>query len=508
MKTLGNALFFSLFAIGGLSAADSEILPSDLDAYIESGMEDLQLPGMAIAVVKDGEPILVKGYGVREVGKKDPVNADTLFAIGSATKAFTSAAMGMLVDRGEVNWNTRVHEVNPGIEFSDPWVTEEIRISDLPSNHSGLSGVSESLWYGSGLSSEEIVERLKFVRFSEGFRYQYQYRNVMFLLAGEMIPPLVGKTWSEFIAEEIFSPLGMTRSLPTDVGLDDMDNVAAPHLIDYDGEVVSVPYRAMTNIAPAGAIISSARDLVPWIQLQLDQSDADLLTPETLRYLHTSQTPMWGISPNGVVRNSPFPLHSYCLGWVTESYEGLRLVWHNGNIDGMSAWVGLAPELGLGIAILSNLDECELRKAVFYKILDHVAGIEGEDREPEILEIQQTRLAQRNEREQKWQDLAQSEIAPALAIDLYAGKYQSDLLGTATVEIKDGLLVFERTPEQTLELVPLEEGSDSFLGRHTNPNEDFRTGKVEVEFIVVDGKVLALTDLSEGIPIMFTRVEK
>jgi CubicO group peptidase (beta-lactamase class C family) len=492
----------------GASQTDSDILPPDLDTYIESSMKELMLPGMSIAVVKDGEPVLVKGYGVREAGKDAPVDGDTLFAIGSATKAFTSAAMGMLVDRGKVDWNTRVHEVDPELELSDPWITQEIRISDLPSNHSGLSGVSESLWYGSGFSSEEIIDRLKFVPFNEGFRYQYQYRNVMFLLAGEMIPHLAGKTWSEFMVEEIFVPLGMDRSLPTDVGLDEKDNVAAPHLIDYENEPVSVPYRAMTNIAPAGSIISSAQDLVSWLQLQLARSDADLLTPDTLRFLHTAQTPMWTISPDGVVRNSPFPLHSYCLGWVTESYEGLRLVWHNGNIDGMSAWVGLVPELGLGIAILSNLDDCELRKAVFYKIVDHVAEIDGADLEPGLVEALNARLAQRDEMEKEWQELTHSSVKPALPLGDYAGDYHSDIMGTATIRDINNRLVYSRTKEQTLELVSIEADSNDFLGRHTDPNEDLRTGKVEVSFEIEDGKVISLIDFAEGSPITFEKIQR
>jgi CubicO group peptidase (beta-lactamase class C family) len=204
----GSAAFVFVLAASGsakpVSAAD---LPPDLDDYIAEGMAAWQLPGMAIAVVKDGEPILVKGYGVLEAGKPDKVDEKTVFAIGSASKAFTATALGMLVDRGAVTWNAKVHDIAPELEFSDPWVTGEIRLSDLPSNHSGLSAVSESLWYGSGFSREEIVERLKFVPFTEGFRYQYQYRNVMFLLAGEMIPKITdGETWDDFLAEEIFAP--------------------------------------------------------------------------------------------------------------------------------------------------------------------------------------------------------------------------------------------------------------------------------------------------------------
>ncbi|MBC2601029.1 serine hydrolase [Puniceicoccus vermicola] len=500
--------FIGLFSASLPCSAAESTLPPDLDSYIESGMSEWQLPGLSIAVVKDGESILVKGYGVREAGGSEPVDENTVFAIGSASKAFTATALGMLVDQDEVQWNTKIHEIDPDFKLSDPWVTQEIRLSDLPSNHSGLSAVSEALWYGSGLTKEEIIDRLQYVPISEGFRYQFQYRNTMFLLAGEMIPHLVDQTWAEFLEAEIFAPLGMDRSLPTNVGVEDMDNVASPHLLGYDNQLIPVPYRDMTNIGPAGSIMSTASNLVPWLKLHLGQSEVPLLTEGTLRYLHTSQTPMWSISPDGAVRNSPFQLHSYCLGWTTESYKGLRLVWHNGNIDGMSAWVGLVPELGLGVAMLTNLDDCEFRTAVFYQIVDHVAGIDGDDQESQPLTRYENKITQRDEAEEEWQQLAASDIQPALDLANYAGQYHSDLLGTATIEVTGNRLTFVRTPEQTLELVPTAAGSNDFIGRHTNPNEDLRTGKVDVTFAVEDGKVLTLVDHSEGAPIPFTKVEK
>ena len=483
-------------------------LPPTLDAYIENGMEEWNLPGLAITVVQDGEPILVKGYGVKEAGKEKPVDENTLFAIGSATKAFTATALGILVDREKLHWNTHVHEIAPRLKFSDPWVTQEIRVSDLPSNHSGLSAISESLWYGSGLERQEILDRLQYVPFSEGFRYQYQYRNVMFLLGGQLIPLVTdGTSWDTFVAEEIFDPLGMTRTSPTDKGIEQESNVARPHIIDYEGNPIPMPYRDMQNIGPAGSIISCAKDLVPWIKVHLGQSPKKpIVAPATLRYLHTSQTPMWGFNAEGELRNSPSSLHSYCLGWVTESYRGERLVWHNGNIDGMSAWVALAPDLGLGVGILTNLDDCELRKAIFYHILDHCIDHPGEDLDPQLLARFRKTIATRDEAEQEWQKLAAAPLESALPLESYTGQYHSDLLGTATITVKEGKLLYERTPQQMLELVVKEAGGNAFLGRHTNPNEDLRTGKVQVTFDVEDSQPQTLEDASEGIPILFKKL--
>lgn len=491
----------------GLCVASDDPIPPDLDTFIKEGMNNWQQPGLAIAVVKDGRPVLLKGYGVREFGKEESVDEDTLFAIGSASKAFTAAALGILVDRKLTRWESRVHDLAPEVTFSDPWVTSEIRLSDLPANHSGLSGVSEALWYGTGFTRSEILDRLEAVPVSEGFRYHFQYRNVMFLLAGEMIPRITGgTTWDEFIQSEIFNPLGMQRSQPTESGLDGKSNVARPHVLNYRGEPMVVPYRDMHNIAPAGSIISSVRDLVPWMKVHLSQNDPPLLSPETLRFLHSPMTPMWSIGPGGEIRMPQRPFQSYCLGWVTESYHGTRLVWHNGNIDGMSAWVAMAPDLGLGVAILSNMDDSELRTSIFFHILDHVLGRQDEDIGARLLAARKAALQRRDETEVLWQKLAQSPLNAALPLEKYTGTYSSPLLGKVTIQKADGRLLYVRTAQQSLELVVEGQGANAFLGRHTNSIEDLRTGKVNVSFVVRDGLVLEMRESADGVPIAFQRV--
>lgn len=501
-------LSISLAALCAVSTVAADELPSDLGAYIESGMKEWNLPGLAIAVVKDGKPILLKGYGVREAGKPEPVDENTLFAIGSASKAFTATALGILVDREKIAWNTKIHDIDPNLKLSEPWITNEIRISDLPSNHSGLSAISESLWYGSGFSREEIMQRLQNVPFNEGFRYQFQYRNVMFLLAGEMIPKITkGQTWDEFVTQDIFAPLGMKRSWPTEEGAEKDENLARPHLLNYEGKTLPVPYRAMHNIGPAGSIMSCVSDLVPWVKVNLGQNEVALIESQTLRFLQTAQTPMWSFNADGGLQNSPFTLHSYCLGWVSESYQGYRIVWHNGNIDGMSAWVGMVPEIGLGVAMLTNLDDCEFRKAVFYRLVNHFIGKPDEDLNPRLLESYQAAIAQRNENEDRWQKLAKSAVKSALPIEDYAGEYTHPVMGKVTLRSLNDRLIYRRTRQQTLELVVDAEAGNHFLGRHTSSNEDLRTGKVAIEIEVVDGKVTGMIDRSETSPIIFKRNE-
>ena len=194
-------------------------LPEDLDHYITSGMKAWKIPGLSIAVVKDGKAVLVKGYGVLEAGSTEKVDADTIFAIGSSSKAFTSAAIGTLVDQGKVKWDDHVVTHWPEFKMSDPWVTKEIRVSDLMANHSGLSELAELFWHGIDHDRKELIKRLAEVPITEGFRYQFQYRNLMFLAAGQLIPRVNGTSWDEYVTHTIFDHhltcIARRRSWPT-----------------------------------------------------------------------------------------------------------------------------------------------------------------------------------------------------------------------------------------------------------------------------------------------------
>lgn len=462
-------------------------LPTDLDAFVKKTMEEWRVPGLAIAVIKDGEVILQKGYGMREVGRPESVDAETLFAIGSTTKAFTSAAIGTLVDAGKMEWDTPVTKLWPEFKLSDPWVTKEIRVSDLMANHSGLSALSEMLWYGTGFDRAKIMERLELVPIDEGFRYRFQYRNVMFLAAGELIPRVDGRSWDDYIFQVLLKPLNMKRSFPTQAGIEKMENVAQPHVIDYNGAAWPVPYRDMHNIGPAGSIISCVTDLANWMQMQLSLGEFDgktILKPETLAFIHRSQTPLGTTGPNGAPLSPPMELPAYCLSWVTQSYRGTRIVWHNGGIDGMSAWIGLLPDDGIGVVILTNLESADLRKAVFYHVIDALTGKTPLDLEPQLLKDQNAALAARDAAEKSWMNLAAKPLTPPLPLKEFAGTYQSPILGDVRIELQNGGLVYFRTPEQTLDLVY--SAGNKFIAKYRNAGEDLRSGKIDIDFTIKD----------------------
>jgi CubicO group peptidase (beta-lactamase class C family) len=243
MLTLSAALSTSGLADG---------LPDDFDEYITSGMAAWKIPGLSIVVVKDGAVVLAKGYGVLEAGKPEKVNEDTIFAIGSTSKAFTAAAIGTLVDQKKIKWDDRVVDHWPEFRLSDPWVTNEIRISDLLANHSGLSEAAEEMWYGTGYDRQELIKRLAEAPITQGFRYQFQYRNVMFLAAGELIPRVTSASWDDYVTTTLFQPLGMDRTTTRLADIENESNVARPHLIDYAGNLLPIHYPTSRTSDPRG----------------------------------------------------------------------------------------------------------------------------------------------------------------------------------------------------------------------------------------------------------------
>lgn len=471
-------------------------LPEDLDQYITSGMKAWRIPGLSIAVVEDSQPVVLKGYGVRESGSTEKVDADTIFAIGSASKAFTSAAIGTLVDKKKIKWDDHVVDHWPEFEMSDPWVTKEIRVSDLLANHSGLSEVAEQLWYGTGYDRDELIKRLAKVPITQGFRYQFQYRNLMFLAAGQLIPRLTGKSWDDYVAEIFFKPLGMDRTTTRLAVTDTEPNVARPHMIDYQGNPVPIPYRNIENVGPAGSILSTARNMANWAGMLLaggGVSGETFLQPQTLAFIERSQTPVSTTGPAGEPLSPPAQLRAYALSWVTESYRGIRLVWHNGSIDGMSAWVGMAPDLKLGVVILSNLQDANLRNAIFYRIIDAYTDKPLRDLDPKLLEDQRSRIDNRDALETKWQSLNANPVTPALPISDYAGTYTNPVFGVVEIAVVDGRLVYRRTPSMVLDLRCQE--ASTFLGKYRGIVEDLGEGKLEIVFRTENGKV---TGFSEG----------
>jgi CubicO group peptidase (beta-lactamase class C family) len=424
-----------------------------IDAYILKAMKDWELPGLAVAVVKDDKVVLAKGYGVKEVGKSDPVDENTLFAIGSNTKGFTSTALALLVQDKKLSWDDHATDHLKGFQLYDPYVTGEITVRDLLSHRSGLGRRGDALWYGQDFSREEILRRIRFLKPNSSFRSQYGYQNIMFLAAGQIIPAVVGMSYDEFIKERIFKPLGMNRSNSSPEELVGVENVAAPHT-KKDGQVVAIPYRNIDNIAPAGSINSSVAEMAQWHRFQLGNgtyAGKKILDPSILQVTHDPHIVM----PVGPERKNEYPSNhfmAYALGWVLEDYRGRLIIWHNGGIDGMLSHQGILPEENLGV-VLTNSDRNRLDAALFYRIVDSFLGEPVKDWSQVFLTQTKEGQAKAQEARKKAEESRVLNTKPSLDIPRYSGPYENAMYGTAEVKDEAGQLVlfFNSKPMGTFE---------------------------------------------------------
>lgn len=396
------------------------------DAYAEQAMRDWRVPGMAVAVVKDDSVVYMRGFGVRELGRPEPVDAHTSFAIASTTKAFTATAVAMLVDEGKVRWDDPVSRHVPGFAVAaDPGLSGELTVRDLLSHRTGLP-TSDVLWYASGSSSEDILRRMRYLRPFASPRSRYMYNNNAYLLAGLVVQGASGMPWAEFVRTRILQPLGMDETLTGFAGLDARGNVAAPHLEVRD-TVRPIPYRDFDNIGPAGSMNSSVHDMAKWMRAQLAggvRPDGERLVSEIQhREMQSPQfiIPQSQFYPAARLARPNFT--AYGLGWFMQDYRGRKVVMHTGSIDGMSALLALVPEERLGFVIYLNLDHAELRHALMYRVLDAYLGGPPRDWSTEVRAVYAPMAEQQRAREREMEAKRVPGTRPSLDLAGYAGTF-------------------------------------------------------------------------------------
>ena len=445
-STCGSAVSALLFVYASAVLAQDEPL-KDFDAYVDQAVADWETPGLSVAVVQDGEVVFARGYGVRELVSADEegkaVDADTLFAVGSTTKAMVAAALGALVDDGKLGWDDKVIQHLPELRLSDPWVTGEITLRDLLAHRTGVAN-ADYLWYEQDRSTTEILKCMARVRQGASIRSSFLYQNLGYAAAGEVMRRVSGKTWDAFLAERFFAPLGMTRTI-LGPPADDHPNVARPH-DRVDGVVTEIENAAVGGVGAAGAIWSSASDMAKWIRFLLAggvTGDGErLLSEETIRELFTPQTVIrrTNFYPTAMLTKPHWI--TYGLGWFQTDYDGRAVDFHTGSIDGMVAIAGMIHDENLGVVVLGNLDHAELRHALMYRVLDLLSanGDEPRDWSAELLELYGGLRVQAEER-QKAQEAARVEgTSPSLDLASYAGIYRHEVCGTLEVTSDGNIL--------------------------------------------------------------------
>jgi CubicO group peptidase (beta-lactamase class C family) len=423
-------------------------LPKDLDRFVENVRQDWGVVGLAVAVVKDGQVVYTRGFGERKLGAGESVDENTLFAIGSNTKAFTAAAIGILVDEKKMGWDDRVTEHLPWFELKDPYVTREITVRDLLSHRSGLGRRGDANWYATDFDREEIVRRIRFLEPSSSFRSEAGYQNTMFLAAGEVLEAVSGKSWDDFVVGRILRPLSMSRSRTSVRDLELMENVAQPHE-KIEGKVVPVPHRNIDNIAPAGSILSSASDMTRWMLLMLGEGELEgkrILSQEAAAETFRPNI-MYPMSAESKALFPSTHFSTYGLGWGLRDYRGRFVATHTGGIDGMLSQILLAPEEELGIVVLTNTSPAGslAHATITYHVLDSYLGAEGEtDWRASLRELGAKQEKQQQEQEKKRDESRVKGTSPSLALDSYAGAYEDEMYGKLLVSLEDGHLVLRR----------------------------------------------------------------
>lgn len=461
---------FLFIAVGAIAQESIETLASSV---AENARKTFQVPGIAVAVVKDGQVVFAKGFGVRKLGEAAPVTANTLFGIASNTKAFTSASLAILVDEGKIRWNDRVIDYLPSFQMSDPYVTREMRIRDLLVHRSGLAlGAGDLMFFpASNLTADDIVKRLRYVPLETSFRSAYAYDNVLYSVAGKVIEAVSGKKWEAFVQQRIFTPLGMSSSKTSISDIKAGDDFAAPHA-PVDGVIKPIRADVLDNNAPAGAIQSSVGEMSKWIAMQLNSGEipggARLFSALQSMEMWSAVTPMPIGNPSPGLEALKMKFSAYGLGWVLNDYRGYKLVWHTGGLSGMVSRVTMVPELKLGVIVLTNQESAGAFSAVTMAILDNYMKAPAMDWVAAYDASAKRRLSNGAEAVRKAAAKRNASSKPSLARAGYAGRYRDPWYGDVTVKEEGGKLImrFTHSPDLTGELEHWQ--YDTFIARWKN----------------------------------------
>ncbi len=420
-------------------SAAQEPFPA-LDAYVTKAMADWKVPGLSLAIVRNDSVVYAKGYGVRRVGTATPVDDRTLFEIGSSSKSFTATLVAMLVSDGKMRWDDRITTYIPWFRLQDPVASAELTLRDALSHRSGLSR-GELTWMAAGISREEVLRRVRFLKPAWPFRSRWGYQNIMFLAAGEAAAKAAGSTWEALISQRIFGPLGMASSIPVLRDTAGISPLATPHFLASD-TVRTKSHMNIDDMAPAGSIISSARDMAQWVRFQLGDGSAGgkrLMSNAALRETHLPHMLLGGGGNDSLSR-----FGTYGMGWFVEDYRQ-QLVWqHGGNTDGMTTAMGMLPERKFGVVVLSNMHGSPLPGILMRYLFDRQIGAPVRDLSAEALTrvAAQRRRADSTERAQSAQRLVGAR--PPLPLSAYAGTYVDSLYGEAVVTLEGERLTMRR----------------------------------------------------------------
>lgn len=459
MKKLLKISFFSLMCFLSTHPLIAQNRSNYIDTVALRALKAFNVPGMAVAVVKDGKVVHMKGYGVASLNTGKSVDANTLFAVASNSKAFTAAALGILVDEGKLSWNTRVADIIPEFRLYNSYVTEDFNIKDLLCHRSGMGlGAGDlMIWPDSAsFSTSEIIHNLRYLKQVSSFRTKYDYDNLLYIVAGEVVKRVSGESWESFVESRIMKPLGMERSAASPDGLKSRENIIDSH-IEYDGKV-QVVVQTLTKTANAAAgVVSSVNDMSKWVMAMLNEgvygkNGERLFGKAVHQELWTPQTiiPVRGATPYKT------NFSAYALGWRVSDMNGYKSVTHTGMLAGVVTQVMMVPELKLGIIVFTNQQTSEAFGSVTYTILDRYFGVKNRDWVADLKEsLEKSRTNAGNIVNEVYR-VSSEESKKGLDYSQFVSKYRDSWFGDVTISLENGKLFFKsvRSPRMRGEVLP------------------------------------------------------
>lgn len=485
----------------------SKFISDSLDVYVSRALTNWRIPGAAVCIVKDGKVVMMKGYGIKELGMNNKVDENTLFMIGSNTKAFTATAIAMLQTQGKLSLDDKVTKYIPTFKLDNKYASEEADIRDLLCHRIGFRTFQgDFTFYNTDLTRDQVIEKMSHVKAAYPFRTKWGYTNSAFLTAGQIIPKVTGKPWEVFLRENIFAPLGMGNTLALTADIGKSLNRTVPHTF-VNGQLTAIPYCQIDGMAPCGSICSSVNDMSKWVLALLNDGKvgARQVIPEAAIKATREPQDIVGAVTH---MNGESDYELYGLGWFLETYENHNIVMHTGGVNGYVSSVTLVPKEHLGIIILTNTDVNSFYEALKWDIMDAYFKKPFSDYSAKYLALFKSQQDAELQKDKKIRDTLALNRPPMLLPGQYTGKYANDLYGTMTVTQglnNDLEMRFEHHPKMYAHLQPL--GGNRFYVTFSDPT----FGKAVFPFTVENGKVtgvrVKVADFVEYDPYDFKKIQ-
>jgi CubicO group peptidase (beta-lactamase class C family) len=424
----------------------AQISSTEIDLLVEKTIKTFEVPGIAVSVIKDGKVIHAKGYGVRSLNTNQKVDENTNFGIASNSKAFTATALGLLIEENKIKWETKVTDIIPEFKLYDPYVTSEFTIKDLLTHRSGLGlGAGDLMFWpdSNSFSKNDIIHNLRYLKPVSSFRTKYDYDNLLYIVAGEIVSRVSGMSWEDFITKKFFEPLGLNNTSPSFKKLKNKTNVIDPHF-HVDGKVKVIRRDWSENANAAGGIYSNVSDMSKWVIALLNKGkygeglSQTLIKESTLAEIWTPQTIIPVRNPGSY--NTHF--NSYGLGWFISDVKGYKQVTHTGGLAGIVTQTTLIPELGLGILVYTNNQIGAAFNVITNAIKDSYLGVTGQDRLKENFTRFESSKKEAEEIVSKVKNQIESQSNINHSVNYILGNYVDPWFGEVEISKKDGSLYF------------------------------------------------------------------